>query len=100
MARCIQCNTEYTATTACQCGARASLRDNRQQVSPRFAVVVVSKYIGQYGRNSATAYAIADRQLANSIVSRKFDDRQLAQVEADRLNARSRDYRDDPATTE
>lgn len=54
---------------------------------PRFNVVVVSKYIGQYGRNSATAYAVADRDRANSIVSQKYDSQLAAQQDADRLNA-------------
>jgi len=28
--RCIRCNTDYTSQSACRCGARASLRDNRK----------------------------------------------------------------------
>ena len=27
--RCIRCNTDYTKTSSCTCGANASLRDNR-----------------------------------------------------------------------
>lgn len=53
----------------------------------RFTVVVVSKYIGEYGHNSATAYAIADRDRANSIVSRTYDYMTEAAIDAIRLNA-------------
>ena len=52
----------------------------------RFRVVVVSKYLGMYRAKDHTAYAIADYELANSIVSRKFDSQADAQLEANRLN--------------
>ena len=51
----------------------------------RFVPVVVSKYIGSYGKNSPTAWAVADRKKANSIVSDKFNSQKDAQAEADRM---------------
>lgn len=53
---------------------------------PRYHVVVVSKYIGHYRATDPRAWMIADRDHANSCIGRKYDDRALAQAEADRLN--------------
>ncbi len=53
---------------------------------PRYRVVVVSKFIGMYRASDPTAYAIADSEQANSIISRKFDSQAQAHIEAERLN--------------
>ena len=52
----------------------------------RYHVVVVSKYLGMYRKRDPIAFAVADHERANSIVSRKYDSLTEAEVEASRLN--------------
>lgn len=54
---------------------------------PRFVIVRVAKYTGMYRKQDPLAWAIADREKANSIVSGKFTDEKLAQDNADEMNA-------------
>lgn len=56
---------------------------------PRFYVVTVQKYLDVRASSAlsrAIAYAVADSELANRCVSRKFETRDLAQREADIMN--------------
>lgn len=53
---------------------------------PRYHVVTVSKYIGMYRAKDPTAYAVADHDQANRVVSEKYDSLDAAEQEARRLN--------------
>lgn len=53
---------------------------------PRYVPVVVGRYLDGPARIQAiTCWAVADRELANSIVSQKFDTRAEAQAKATQL---------------
>lgn len=55
----------------------------------RYFVVRVNKYPGDYtGR--FYAYAVVDDERANSVVSSKYDTREQAQAECDRMEAERR----------
>jgi hypothetical protein len=56
-------------------------------MEPRYRPVVISRYIGMYGKNDPTCWAIADREHANRIAtSDKFDTYEQAQRKAEEMN--------------